>query len=67
VVSIDAIKEVLDDYKDQFVGKVFIGKRAGFMDELNEDLASLASGTVEIATINKTIDAYCEQLESQLK
>jgi CRISPR-associated protein Cst2 len=69
VVSVDAIREVLQDYKDQIVGKVFIGKRAGFMDELNEDLVTLATEleVVELVTINQAIDKYCEQLKTQLK
>jgi CRISPR-associated protein Cst2 len=65
-LSISAIKEVLEDYKDQIVGTVFIGKRAGFMDECNADLSTLISDKVKVTTINQAIDEYCNQLENQL-
>ena len=41
ILNIEGIKEVLNDYKDQFQGTVFIGKRSGFMDEYNEELEAL--------------------------
>jgi CRISPR-associated protein Cst2 len=41
ILNIVGIKEVLNDYKDQFKGTVFIGKRSGFMDEYNEELKAL--------------------------
>lgn len=66
VLSIAAIKEVLEDYKDQIIGKVFIGKRSGFMDEINADLQTLISDNVIVTTVNQAIDDYCKQLESQI-
>ncbi|HRP33186.1 MAG TPA: type I-B CRISPR-associated protein Cas7/Cst2/DevR [Agriterribacter sp.] len=71
VLNIEAIKEVLKDYKDQFKGVVFIGRRSGFLDELGEKLDKLKSleegyPKVQIGTINETIDNYCEQLKTQI-
>jgi CRISPR-associated protein Cst2 len=66
VLNTDAIKEVLKDYKNQIIGNVFIGKRAGFMDEINEDLKALNSDNVKVLTVNDAIDAYCNQLETQI-
>jgi CRISPR-associated protein Cst2 len=66
VLSIEAIKEVLVDYKDQIKGQVFIGKRAGFMDEINADLQTLASENVIVSSVNQAIDGYCTQLENQI-
>lgn len=65
-LSIEAIKEVLEDYKDQIKGQVFIGKRAGFMDEINNDLQNMASENVIVATVNQAVDGYCKQLENQI-
>lgn len=70
-LNIEGIKEVLKDYKDQFIGKVFIGRRSGFLDEYNEslkELVSLGDGypEVQIGSINETIDNYCGQLKTQL-
>ena len=68
-LSIDAIREVINDYKKDFEGKIFIGKRSGFMDEKNDELATFAAefpNDVELKTVNEAIDAYCKQLETQM-
>jgi CRISPR-associated protein Cst2 len=70
-LNIDGIKEVLKDYKDQFEGDVFIGRRSGFLDEYSgalEELKSLGEEypKVQIGSINDTIDKYCEQLKNQV-
>lgn len=70
-LNIEGIKEVLKDYKEQFVGKVFIGRRSGFMDEYAEELKTLQElgdryPEVEISSINEAIDNYCEQLKEQI-
>lgn len=68
-LDIDALKEVISDYKDDFEGKIFIGKRAGFMDEKNDSLAKLVedfSDLIELRTVNTAIDEYCTQVESQM-
>lgn len=69
VLNIDGLREVIEDYKDDFVGKIFIGKRSGFMDDETEILKKLAEeykGLVEFGTVNEMIDAYCRQLENQM-
>ncbi|RWZ90752.1 MAG: type I-B CRISPR-associated protein Cas7/Cst2/DevR [Hydrotalea sp. AMD] len=70
-ININGIKEILKDYKDQFIGDVFIGKRSGFLDEFSGELEELKSlgdeyPKVQVASINETIDNYCEQLKQQL-
>ncbi len=68
LLDVKALEEALEDNKDSFVGKVFIGKRAGFMDDLNEDLEALKNkfDFVEVTTVNKAIDGYVEQLKDQI-
>jgi CRISPR-associated protein Cst2 len=68
VLNIEGIKEVLNDYKDQFKGTVFIGKRSGFMDEYNEELKALETEfvNVKVLSINQAIDQYCEQVKTQM-
>jgi CRISPR-associated protein Cst2 len=69
-LNIDGLKEVLRDYKEQFVGTVFIGRRSGFLDEYKADLDAITSDQslplVSVHSINEAIDAYCKQLESQM-
>ncbi len=68
-LNIDALKEVINDYKSDFDGKIFIGKRAGFMDEKNDELKALETefkDLVVIKTVNDSIESYCIQLETQM-
>jgi CRISPR-associated protein Cst2 len=68
VLNLEGIKEVLKDYKDQFQGTIFIGKRSGFMDEHDDELKELKNefSNVEVSSINEAIDKYCEQIKTQI-
>jgi CRISPR-associated protein Cst2 len=67
-LNIEGLKEVLNDYKSTFEGKVFIGKRSGFFDEENKSLEELKNlGFVEFTSVNDAIDKYCEQLKNQIE
>jgi CRISPR-associated protein Cst2 len=69
-LNVDGIKEVLSDYKENFVGKVFIGKRNGFFDDENDSLIELKNkynDLVEYGSVNEMIDAFCEQIKNQMK
>jgi CRISPR-associated protein Cst2 len=68
-LDIDALEEVIKDYEKDFVGKIFIGKRAGFLDEKNDALHKLKetfSELIVLKTINEVIDEYCKQIETQM-
>lgn len=50
-LNIEGLKEVLNEYKDQFKGTIFVGKRSGFMDEYDTELRALEiefNGTKDI-------------------
>lgn len=68
VLNIEALKEVLKDYRDNIQGNVFIGRRSGFLDEKADILSALQKEypNVIVLTINEAIDGYTEQLKSQL-
>lgn len=67
-LSVDALREVLTDCQSQIVGTVYIGKRLGFMDEIQAELEKLAAefANVELMPINKAIDSFCTQLETHI-
>lgn len=68
-LDIEALAEVVKDYRGDFEGKIFIGKRAGFMDEKNDALTKLQeenADLIELKTVNEAIDAYCAQVETQM-
>jgi len=65
-----ALREVLNEYKETFKGKVFIGRRSGFFDDYDEKIKDVQKdfeGLVEYGPVNAMIDAYCEQLNAQMK
>lgn len=44
-LSINALLQVIEDYADRFCEAIYIGRRIGFMDELDEELLSLSDET----------------------
>ena len=69
-LNIKGLKEIIEDYKEDFEGKIFIGRRSGFFDDDNKELEKLASDFKDIVCygpVNKMIDGYIEQLEKQMK
>lgn len=69
-LSVASIREIIDEYKDTFVGKIYIGKRVGFFDEYNEDLQKLSEDYkdyVILCPVNAAIDGYCDQLSNQME
>jgi CRISPR-associated protein Cst2 len=71
-LNIEGIIEVLKDYKNQFVGTVFIGRRSGFMDNYKTELETLQNlgdkyPSVKVLSINEAIDQYCSQLDTQMQ
>lgn len=70
-LNIEALQEVLKEYKEQFIGTVFIGIRKGFLDEVAEELKKSetfgdAFPAVLVLPVNEAIDKYCEQLTKQI-
>lgn len=68
VLNISGLKEVIEDYKHDFVGKIYIGKRSGFFDDDNKDLENLAkeNDLVCYGPVNQIIDKYIEELKEQM-
>ena len=42
-LSIPALRQVISDYEGRFLDSIYIGRREGFMDELDESLKQLAA------------------------
>lgn len=62
VFSIDALVEILEEYKEQFVGKIYVGKRKGFMDEIDEHLSNLTGKRVQYGPVNAVIDEFVKSI-----
>lgn len=67
-LNVEALAEVLRDYESNFIGTVYIGRRAGFMDGKAEELKKLESvfPNVKVLTVNEAIDRYAAQVKTLL-
>ena len=64
IFSIEALIQIANDYRSQFDGKIYIGKRAGFMDELNSEFEKLVLGNNSFfyGSVNEAINKYVETI-----
>jgi len=68
-LNIAGIREIINDYRETFVGGIFIGKRSGFFDDHNEKLNELCEEFKDLVfflPVNEAIDKYCEQVKNQI-
>lgn len=70
-LSIEALLEVIDDYADRFCDTIYVGRRNGFMDELDGDLRGLADNTdlpceIVYDSPNKVIAQLSHKLEMHI-
>jgi len=63
IFSIKALEQVYKDYSDKIEGKIFIGKRDGFMDELNDDLVKIKDNSFFYGSVNEAIDKYVNTIK----
>ncbi|MHA1780449.1 MAG: type I-B CRISPR-associated protein Cas7/Cst2/DevR [Candidatus Thorarchaeota archaeon] len=69
-LHVDALRQVLDDYEDDQLTKVYVGRQAGFLDEQQEDLATLAKdygSKVEVTSVLKAVKGLIEELPKLLE
>ncbi|KAF5086792.1 type I-B CRISPR-associated protein Cas7/Cst2/DevR [Methanobacterium aggregans] len=69
VIDIEALKEVVTEYKDSILTDVYIGRRKGFMDELEEPLEKLAgeNGKIHVGTIKEAVDQFSNKIPELMK
>ena len=70
-LSIEALLEVIDDYSNRLCDAIYIGRRSGFMDELDDDLCGLADNTnlpceIVYDSPNKVIAQLSQKLETHI-
>ena len=70
VLNMEGLRQVLIDYKDTFVGKLYIGRRSGFFDEYDEDIKTLVSDFDDIVvyqSINIAVDEYIKEVKTLIE
>ena len=70
-LSMEALRQVIDDYADRFCDAIYIGRRSGFMDALHDDLCELADDTslpceIVYDSPNKVIAQLSQKLETHI-
>ena len=70
-LSLDALRQIIDDYADRFCDAIYIGRRSGFMDELDESLCALVDDTslpceIVYDSPNQVISQLVEKLEEHI-
>ncbi len=69
-VSIDAFNQVVEDYSDNILTDIYIGRREGFMDDLDGEFKSLVKehsgkeNKVVYGSVNDIVDGFVEEIKS---
>lgn len=68
LISIAALKQVIEDYADVIAGDVYIGRQEGFQDELSGDFETLKAQlegvkTIHLSSPRKATEAFAATLE----
>jgi CRISPR-associated protein Cst2 len=69
IINIEALQEVINEYSDSFLTDIYIGRRKGFMDELNKDITKLTekNGNIKSGTIKETVDQFANKIPELIK
>ena len=70
-ISLSALRQIIDDYADRFCDAIYIGRRSGFMDDLDEKLTKLSGDNslpcqIVYDSPNKVITQLSEKLETHI-
>ena len=70
-ISLSALRQIIDDYADRFCDAIYIGRRSGFMDDLDEKLTGLSGDNslpcqIVYDSPNKVITQLSEKLETHI-
>jgi CRISPR-associated protein Cst2 len=77
IFNIEDFKTLLTEYKEQFIGNIYIGRRSGFWNEYEDALKLLNSFELEkedktsikviYSSVFSVIDSYCAELENKIQ
>lgn len=69
IVSLDALEEVIKDYSENLLTDIYIGRRKGFMDELDDDIRKLVEKyeqqdgkKIIYGSIKEIVDSFIEKI-----
>lgn len=69
IVSLDALEEVIKDYSENLLTDIYIGRRKGFKDELDDDIRKLVEKykqqdgkKIIYGSINEIVESFIEKI-----
>lgn len=68
-LNIAGIKQILEDYKKQIQGNVYIGKTEGFFNEFNTDFENLVNENpnIKFSSVGEAIDNYTKEIKNLIE
>lgn len=68
-IDIEALKEVLSEYQDVLLTDVYIGRRKGFLNNLEEDIKKLVNDNTNInsGTIKEATEKFSDKIPELIK
>lgn len=69
LIDIEALKEVINEYSDCLLTDVYIGRRKGFMDSINNDIKKLTeeNSNIKSGTIKEAVDQFIDKISELMK
>jgi CRISPR-associated protein Cst2 len=69
MIDIEALQEVITEYSDCCLTDVYIGRRKGFMDNLEQNVSELAEDNenIKVGTIKDTVDQFADNIPELMK
>lgn len=64
IINFEALKTIINDYKDIILSDIYIGKNEGFLDNLKDDITNLknSNSKIKIDTVKKTIETFSNDI-----
>ncbi|MHA1812440.1 MAG: type I-B CRISPR-associated protein Cas7/Cst2/DevR [Candidatus Thorarchaeota archaeon] len=65
-LHVTALRQVLDDYGDELVTRVYVGREEGFLDYQREDIEAIARDydRVVVTSVKRAVEGFCEEVPS---
>ncbi len=64
-LNVASIRQILRDYQDQFLTKLYVGREEGFMDDIAgalDELSEEFKDQIVVTTVKQAIEGFCEEV-----
>jgi len=69
IIDIEAFEEVIKEYSDSLLTDIYIGRRTGFLDSLDENIKKLTENNdnIKSGTIKEAVDQFVDTIPELMK